>query len=70
MRYLRRAPSRWVASRLGAILSWWFAFTRDPRRERTFTTKQREAYAESATPHLHSGRRRALRLFGPAEETR
>ncbi len=27
-------------NRLGAVLSWWFAFTRDLRRERTFTTKQ------------------------------
>jgi NADH dehydrogenase len=27
-------------NRFGALLSWWFAFTRDLRRERTFTTKQ------------------------------
>jgi NADH:ubiquinone reductase (H+-translocating) len=27
-------------NRLGAVLSWWFAFTRDLRRERTYTTKQ------------------------------
>jgi len=27
-------------NRLGALLSWWFAFTRDLRRERTFTTSQ------------------------------
>jgi len=27
-------------NRLGAVMSWWFAFTRDLRRERTFTTKQ------------------------------
>jgi NADH dehydrogenase len=27
-------------NRFGAVLSWWFAFTRDLRRERTFTTKQ------------------------------
>jgi NADH:ubiquinone reductase (H+-translocating) len=36
-------------NRLGAVLSWWFAFTRDLRRERTFTTKQvgivRDVYA-------------------------
>ena len=25
-------------NRLGAVLSWWLAFTRDVRRERTFTT--------------------------------
>jgi NADH dehydrogenase len=37
-------------NRLGAVLSWWFAFTRDLRRERTFTTKQvgivSDVYAE------------------------
>jgi NADH dehydrogenase len=27
-------------NRLGAILTWWLAFTRDVRRERTFTTQQ------------------------------
>src|SRR5690242_5413996 len=27
-------------NRFGAVLSWWFAFTRDMRRERAFTTKQ------------------------------
>ena len=36
-------------NRLGALLSWWFAFTRDIRRERTFTTQQietlRDVYA-------------------------
>jgi len=36
-------------NRFGAVLSWWFAFTRDLRRERTFTTKQvgivRDVYA-------------------------
>jgi len=36
-------------NRLGAVLSWWFAFTRDLRRERTFTTRQvgivRDVYA-------------------------
>jgi NADH dehydrogenase len=26
-------------NRLGAVLSWWLAFTRDVRRERTFTTR-------------------------------
>jgi NADH dehydrogenase len=37
-------------NRVGAVLSWWFAFTRDLRRERTFTTKQvgivRDVYAD------------------------
>ncbi len=27
-------------NRFGAVVSWWFAFTRDLRRERTFTTEQ------------------------------
>jgi NADH:ubiquinone reductase (H+-translocating) len=29
-------------NRLGAVLTWWLAFTRDVRRERTFTTQQIE----------------------------
>jgi NADH:quinone reductase (non-electrogenic) len=37
-------------NRFGAVLSWWFAFTRDLRRERTFTTRQvgivSDVYAE------------------------
>jgi NADH dehydrogenase len=40
-------------NRFGAVLSWWFAFTRDLRRERTFTTRQvgivRDVYAEYPT---------------------
>ena len=36
-------------NRLRAVLSWWFAFTRDLRRERTYTTRQvgivRDVYA-------------------------
>ena len=40
-------------NRFGAVLSWWFAFTRDLRRERTFTTRQvgivRDVYAELPT---------------------
>ncbi len=27
-------------NRFGAVVSWWFAFTRDMRRERTFTTRE------------------------------
>jgi len=41
-------------NRLGAVLSWWFAFTRDLRRERTFTTRQvgivRDVYARLPAP--------------------
>jgi NADH dehydrogenase len=40
-------------NRFGALLSWWFAFTRDLRRERTFTTKQvgivQDVYADFPT---------------------
>src|SRR5262249_1474073 len=46
-------------NRLGAILTWWVAFTRDVRRERTYTTReigrlqdvyQREGTQELGTP--------------------
>src|SRR5215468_5326217 len=41
-------------NRAGALMSWWFAFTRDMRRERTFTTRQvgivRDVYAEPPRP--------------------
>jgi NADH:ubiquinone reductase (H+-translocating) len=47
-------------NRLGALLTWWLAFTRDIRRERTFTTQQietlrdvyalREATGKAAAP--------------------
>jgi NADH dehydrogenase len=40
-------------NRFGAVLSWWFAFTRDLRRERTFTVKEvgrvRDVYTASTT---------------------
>jgi NADH dehydrogenase len=41
-------------NRFGAMLSWWFAFTRDLRRERTFTTRQvgimRDVYTGPPAP--------------------
>jgi hypothetical protein len=41
-------------NRLGAVLTWWLAFTRDVRRERTFTTQQiatlRDVYASPLGP--------------------
>jgi NADH dehydrogenase len=41
-------------NRFGAVMSWWFAFTRDLRRERTFTTRQvgrvRDVYAAPDIP--------------------
>jgi NADH dehydrogenase len=46
-------------NRFGAVLSWWFAFTRDLRRERTFTTSQvgimRDVYAEPPAPAAAPG---------------
>jgi NADH:ubiquinone reductase (H+-translocating) len=36
-------------NRLGTLLSWWFAFTRDIRRERTFTTQQIETLGDVYT---------------------
>lgn len=41
-------------NRLGAILTWWLTFTRDVRRERTFTTAQiatmRDVYTSALGP--------------------
>ena len=41
-------------NRLGALLTWWLAFTRDIRRERTFTTQEietlRDIYASPPVP--------------------
>jgi NADH:ubiquinone reductase (H+-translocating) len=46
-------------NRVGAVLSWWFAFTRDLRRERTFTTKEvgimRDLYAAPPTASAPPG---------------
>jgi NADH:ubiquinone reductase (H+-translocating) len=43
-------------NRLGALLTWWLAFTRDVRRERTFTTQQiqtlRDVYALPLGPDI------------------
>jgi len=37
-------------NRLGAILTWWTAFTRDRRRERAFTTSQVGVVADVYAP--------------------
>jgi NADH dehydrogenase len=37
-------------NRLGALISWWFAFTRDLRRERTFTIDDLPAVADLYKP--------------------
>ena len=41
-------------NRVGAVLSWWFAFTRDLRRERTFTTEYIDTLSDiyTSTPPL------------------
>src|SRR5258708_37753779 len=38
-RRIRREPDGQPPGRFGALASWWFAFTRDLRRERTFTSR-------------------------------
>jgi NADH:ubiquinone reductase (H+-translocating) len=46
-------------SRLGAVLSWWLAFTRDLRRERTYTTREvgvvRDVYEVRQPPPAING---------------
>ena len=39
-------------NRIGALFTWWFAFTRDIRRERTFTTQQIETMRDVYTTPL------------------
>ncbi|MGP7998508.1 MAG: NAD(P)/FAD-dependent oxidoreductase [Streptosporangiaceae bacterium] len=39
-------------NRVGALFTWWFAFTRDIRRERTFTTQQIETLGDVYTRPL------------------
>ena len=39
-------------NRVGALLTWWLAFTRDIRRERTFTTQQIETLGDIYTRPL------------------
>ena len=39
-------------NRLGALLTWWLAFTRDVRRERTFTTQEIETHRDVYTTPL------------------
>jgi NADH dehydrogenase len=48
-------------NRLGAVLSWWFAFTRDLRRERTFTVDDLPAAAEA---YAYGGRGKPDRPAG------
>jgi NADH dehydrogenase len=48
-------------NRLGAILTWWSAFTRDRRRERAFTTREVGVVADlyTAIPAARSGEQAA-----------
>jgi NADH:ubiquinone reductase (H+-translocating) len=43
-------------NRLGAILTWWAAFTRDSRRERAFTTRQVGVVADVYSPYVPAAR--------------
>jgi NADH:quinone reductase (non-electrogenic) len=55
-------------NRIGALFSWWFAFTRDLRRERTFTLDdmplEAGAYGETTGSTLSRGTRQASRADG------
>jgi NADH:ubiquinone reductase (H+-translocating) len=42
-------------NRVGAVLTWWLAFTRNLRRERTFTTQQIERLRDVYTSPLYTG---------------
>jgi NADH:ubiquinone reductase (H+-translocating) len=46
-------------NRVGAVLSWWFAFTRDLRRERTYTVREvgvvRDVYTSPPPPPASDG---------------
>ena len=59
-------------NRVGALLTWWLAFTRDVRRERTFTTQQietlRDVYALPLGPDTGATTPQAL-ADGPAAPT-
>jgi len=54
-------------NRVGAVLTWWLAFTRDLRRERTFTTQQIERLRDVYTSPLYADR---APPEGPPEEGR
>ena len=43
-------------NRLGAILTWWAAFTRDRRRERAFTTQEVGVVADVYAPYVPAAR--------------
>jgi NADH dehydrogenase len=58
-------------NRVGALLTWWLAFTRDVRRERTFTTQQietmRDVYALPLGPDMGAETPQGL-TAGPAQD--
>jgi NADH:ubiquinone reductase (H+-translocating) len=41
-------------NRVGAVFTWWLAFTRDLRRERTFTTQQIDRLRDVYTSPLYA----------------
>jgi NADH dehydrogenase len=55
-------------NRIGALFTWWFAFTRDIRRERTFTTQQIETLRDVYELPLGPGQP-AVEPQAPAPET-
>ena len=54
-------------NRVGALFTWWFAFTRDIRRERTFTTQQIETLGDVYTRPLGPVRPAAVPPAGAAD---
>ena len=59
-------------NRLGALLTWWLAFTRDVRRERSFTTQQietlRDVYSLPLGPDVGTAAPEAVADRPPAAE--
>jgi len=57
-------------NRVGAVLTWWLAFTRDLRRERTFTTQQIETLGDVYTlplgPEVPAAAPQAVAADGPS----
>ena len=47
-------------NRLGAIVTWWLAFTRDVRRERTFTTRDVATVHDVYTGSIESSPAQAI----------
>jgi hypothetical protein len=56
-------------NRLGAVLTWWLAFTRDIRRERTFTTQEVKNLRDIYASPLGAGAEATRQETKPAQTT-